>query len=260
MSNSENFREYPKILKIEDDGKIIALDRNGGINTDLYTHSITDDDSYRVFGKPFKDLYNKYIYLSRYEKNKETYKNDIPQSNRPEDFYTQRDRDNERNQRKDLQKSKNSKKWLSILLVIALIIIGFLLVKSYFFSNEQDNQDVANNEQMQQENEQLKQDINDTKSELQNSQQNEQQTQQSINELQTKVDNLKQNNQDQSAANEFQDGVNQLQEAQNSKENGNKNEMKEQLKQVEDKIDTEKISEESKNQWEKFKSWLNDNF
>lgn len=34
MSNSESFRDYPKILKIEDDGKIIALDKHGKINTD----------------------------------------------------------------------------------------------------------------------------------------------------------------------------------------------------------------------------------
>lgn len=30
MSNPENFKEYPRILKIEEDGKIIALDKHGG--------------------------------------------------------------------------------------------------------------------------------------------------------------------------------------------------------------------------------------
>lgn len=104
-----------------------------------------------------------------------------------------------------------------------------------------------------------KQDINDTKSELKNTQNNANQTQESINQLQSKVDELKANNQDQNAVNEYQNGVDQLQEAQNSKQNGNKEEMQDQLKKVNEVIDTEKISEEGKGQWEKFKSWLNDN-
>lgn len=249
MSKSENFKDYPKILKIEDDGKIIALDKNGQINTDLNIHTIDDDKQRLVFGKV---IYNPY---SRTERNYDDY------NKRPEDYYNQRDREREWQLQQENKKAKSKSKWLGILLTIAIVVIVGIIAMNFLSNkNLESNSEVANNEQVQQQNEQLKQEIDDTKEELKNSQNNEQQTQQSINELQTKVDNLKQNNQNQSAANEFQDGLNQLQEAQNSKENGNKNEMKEQLKQVEDKIDTEKISEESKNQWEKFKSWLNDNF
>ena len=43
MQRNNNFNEYPKILKIEDDGTIIALDKHGKVNTDLNTHSITDE-------------------------------------------------------------------------------------------------------------------------------------------------------------------------------------------------------------------------
>lgn len=32
MSKSGDFREYPKILKIENDGRIIALDKHGRVN------------------------------------------------------------------------------------------------------------------------------------------------------------------------------------------------------------------------------------
>ncbi|WP_305752662.1 hypothetical protein [Mammaliicoccus sciuri] len=47
-------------------------------------------------------------------------------------------------------------------------------------------------------------------------------------------------------------------EAQNSKINGNEEEMREKLKQIDEVIDTEKLSEQGKNQWDKFKGWLND--
>lgn len=45
MSSPEKFGEYPRILKIEDDGKIIGLDKNGQINTDLNIH--TNDIIYK---------------------------------------------------------------------------------------------------------------------------------------------------------------------------------------------------------------------
>lgn len=39
MSN-QDLKNYPQILKIEDDGKIIALDKNGRVNTELNTHTL----------------------------------------------------------------------------------------------------------------------------------------------------------------------------------------------------------------------------
>ncbi|WP_157950340.1 hypothetical protein [Staphylococcus auricularis] len=56
----------------------------------------------------------------------------------------------------------------------------------------------------------------------------------------------------------MQQGIDKLQEAQNSKINGNEEEMKEKLKQIDEVIDTEKLSQQGKKQWEKFKDWLGD--
>ncbi|MDW4404374.1 hypothetical protein QI045_12715 [Staphylococcus saprophyticus] len=253
MNKSENFRDYPKILKIEDDGKIIALDKNGQINTDLNIHTIDDNKQHLVFGKI---LYNPY---SRYEKNRNTYNENLNQNNRPEDYYNERDYKRDWEQQNEIHQSKRKNKWLGILLTIAIVVIAFFVIKNFTFNNEDEtNSDVAN-EQLQQENQQLQQDINDTKSELEDTQNNAHQTQESINQLQSKVDELKANNQDQNAVNEYQNGIDQLQQAQNSKQNGNKEEMQDQLKKVNDVIDTEKISEKGKSQWEKFKNWLNDN-
>lgn len=57
MNNSSNFNDYPKILKIEEDGKIIALDKNGQINTDLNIHTIDDEKQRLIFAKI---IYNPY--------------------------------------------------------------------------------------------------------------------------------------------------------------------------------------------------------
>ncbi|MEY9141795.1 hypothetical protein [Mammaliicoccus lentus] len=57
----------------------------------------------------------------------------------------------------------------------------------------------------------------------------------------------------------MQQGIDKLQEAQNSKINGNEEEIKK-LRQIDEVIDTEKLSEQGKNQWEKFKSWIDEQF
>ncbi len=61
MSNPENFREYPRILKIEEDGKIIALDKNGEINTDLNIYSI-DDEKQRLDVIDVNSIFVSYIH------------------------------------------------------------------------------------------------------------------------------------------------------------------------------------------------------
>lgn len=245
MSNPENFREYPRILKIEDDGKIIALDKNGQINTDLNIHTIDDEKQNVVFGKV---IYNPY---SRSERQNEDF------NKRPEDYYNQRDREREWQLQEENKKSKSKNKWLGILLSIAIVVIIVIITMNVL---TKDDTEVSNNDSIQQQNEQLKQEIDSTKEELKNSQQNAQQTQQSINDLQNKVNDLNANNQNQSASNELQQGIDKLQEAQNSKLNGNEQEMKEKLKQIDEVIDTEKLSEQGKNQWEKFKGWLSNQF
>lgn len=243
MNNSINFNDYPKILKIEDDGKIIALDKNGEINTDLNIHTIDDNKQRIVFGKV---IYNSY---SRSDKSYADY------NKRPEDFYNQRDREREWQLQEENKKTESKNKWLGILLSITIVVIIAIITMNVLTKNDTED---LNNDSIQQQNEQLKQEIDSTKEELKNSQQNEQQTQQSINELQNKVNNLNANNQNQSASNELQQGIDKLQEAQNSKINGNEEEMKEKLKQIDEVIDTEKLSEQGKIQWDKFKGWLND--
>ena len=120
MSKSEDFRDYPKILKIEDDGKIIALDKHGKINTDLNIHTITDDKQRSIFGEV---IYNPY---SRVEKNYDNY------DKRPEDYYNQRDREREWQLQEENKKSKTKNKWLGILLTIAIVFIfGFILINLF---------------------------------------------------------------------------------------------------------------------------------
>ncbi|WP_281512302.1 hypothetical protein [Mammaliicoccus vitulinus] len=252
MSASENFKDYPKILKIENDGKIIALDQNGNINTDLNTHTINDEKQKLVFGQI---LYSPY---SRTEKNK----NDYNENNKnAENYYNQRDREREWQLQDEKKQAKTKNKWLGFLLTIAIVVIAFLVIKGTLFNNNQ-NENVTDNEQLQQSNQQLQQDMNNTKNKLKDSQANEQQTQQDINNLQNKIDDLKTNNQDNQnngTLNSYQDGINQLQEAQNSKTNGNYEQAKEKVKDLDQYFDKEEITDKGKSQWNKFKSWLEDN-
>src|SRR5699024_2149106 len=104
MSKPEDFSNYPRILKIDDDGKIIALDKNGKINTDLNTNTIDDEKQRLVFGKV---IYQPYY--SRYEQNRESYYND---KQSPEDYYNLRDRERELEQKQALDKSHKKTKWL----------------------------------------------------------------------------------------------------------------------------------------------------
>lgn len=259
MHKSENFRDYPKIIDIERNGQIIGLDKKGRINKDFNAGEINSNDFYDAFGQDYDLLHEKYVreHLSRYERNKDSYTNDAADK-RPEDYYNERDFKRDLEQQNEIKKSKSKNKWLVALLVVAAIIIAFIFISKYVADkNSEVNQA---NEAQNANNEQLQQEINDTKSQLQSSQQNEQDTQQKINDLQSKIDNMNDSNSNNSKGNELQSGVNQLQEAQNNKVNGNKEEMKENLKKVDDAIDTEKISEKGKNQWEKFKNWINDNF
>ena len=44
-------KEYPKIIEIKEDGRIIALDKNSQLNTDLNEHTLTEEQQYEVFGE-----------------------------------------------------------------------------------------------------------------------------------------------------------------------------------------------------------------
>ncbi len=45
-----NNKDYPRILEIKENGRIIALDKYNKLNTDLNTHTLTDEKQYAVFG------------------------------------------------------------------------------------------------------------------------------------------------------------------------------------------------------------------
>lgn len=263
MSKSENFRNYPKILEIENDGKILALDKNGRVNSEFYTHKINDDDFYNVFGTTYDFLHDKYVNedLSRYKRNKETYNNqeDVGKVKAYDGRYNLNEDDLYHNKKL----SQKPKRGLIIIIVIALLIVFTIMFMNNKQKNEeQQNQQVTTNQQLKQENEQLQQDMNDTQNKLEDSQTNEQQTQQDINNLQNRIDDLKNNqnsNTNQDAIKQYQDGISKLQDAQNSKAAGNYEEVKDKVKGLDKYIDKEQLTEDGKNAWTNFKGWINEN-
>lgn len=258
MDNKTDVSKYPKILKIEDNGDIIALDKHGRVNTQFNINTINNDDSYKTFGTSFEKLHDIYINenLSRYEKNKQGY--------RDQDEIKGNNLNNDNSDSPN--KESKSKKWLSILLGIVAVVVLIFIVTSYFNNKSeekrQQEEQKATNQQLEQENQQLQQDMKDTQDKLKDSQTDKQQTQQEINNLQNRVDNLKNNQQenaDQGAINSYQDGIDKLQDAQNSKAAGNYEEVKEKVKGLDKYIDKEKLTEDGKNAWTNFKDWLNEN-
>lgn len=265
MGSKIDFGKYPKIIKIEDDGKIVALDKHGRVNTDLNINSINNEKAYETFGTSFNKLHDEYINenLSRYERNKQSYKDQ--EELKRDDEYNNRQNFNDDNLHYPKKENK-SKKWISILVGIIAIVVIIFLITSYFNNKSeekrQQDQQAETNQQLQQENQQLQQDMKDTQNKLADSQTDKQQTQQEINNLQNRVDNLKNNQQEntnQDAINSYQDGINKLQDAQNSKAAGNYEEVKEKVKGLDKYIDKEKLTEDGKNAWTNFKDWLNEN-
>lgn len=257
MQEKTNFKNYPKIMKIENDGKIIGLDKHGRVNTDFNTNRVNREAFFEVFNNDFSTLHENYVNenLSRYENNKESYNSDYIKPNEaPERFYNERDFKNDLDRQNELKKTKSKNKWLVTLLVIAVIIVAFFIIKNHFAAKEAET-----NEQNEVNNQQLQNEIEETKTQLANSREGEQQTQNKINELQAKINNMNENNNSQSENNQLQEGVNKLQDAQNSKLNGNEDQVKEQLGKVDDAIKNEDIQGKVKNKWENFKDWLSDN-
>lgn len=244
-------------MKIENDGKIIGLDKHGRVNTDFNTNTVNREEFFEVFNNDFSTLHENYVNenLSRYENNKESYKSDYIKPNEaPERFYNERDFKNDLDRQNELKKTKSKNKWLVTLLVIAVIIVAFFMIKNHFATKEAET-----NEQNEVNNQQLQNEIEETKTQLANSREGEQQTQNKINELQAKINNMNENNNSKSENNQLQEGINKLQDAQNSKLNGNEDQVKEQLSKVDDAIKNEEIQGKVKNKWENFKDWLSDN-
>lgn len=265
MASKIDFGKYPKIIKIEDNGDIIALDKHGRVNTEFNINGINSEKAYERFGTSFDKLHDNYINenLSRYGKNKQSYRDQ-------DDTGKLKSYDGRYNLNEDdlfnPNKEKKSKKWLYITLGIVAVVVIIFLATSYFNNKleekKKQEEQTSANQQLQQENQQLQQDMKDTQNKLADSQTDNQQTQQEINNLQNKVDNLKNNQQentDQGAINSYQDGIDKLQDAQNSKAAGNYEEVKEKVKGLDKYIDKEKLTEDGKNAWTDFKDWLNEN-
>lgn len=251
LKGKENFKDYPKIVRIENDGKIIGLDKHGRVNTDFNTNTVNREEFFKVFNNDFSTLHENYVN----ENNKESYDSDYIKPNEsPERFYNERDFKYDLDRQNELKKTKSKNKWLVTLLVIAVIIVAFFMIKNHFAAKEAET-----NEQNEVNNQQLQNEIEDTKSQLANSREGEQQTQDKISELQDKINNMNENRNSQSENNQLQEGINKLQDAQNSKMNGNEDQVKEQLGKVDEAIKNEDIQGKVKEKWENFKGWLSDN-
>lgn len=258
MGSKIDFGKYPKIVRIEDNGDIIALDKHGRVNTEFNINGINNEKAYERFGTSFDKLHDEYINenLSRYERNKQSYKDQ--EELKRDDEYNNRQNFNDDNLHYPKKENK-SKKWISILLGIIAIVVIIFLITSYFNNKSEEKRQ---QDQQAETNQQLQQDMKDTQNKLADSQTDKQQTQQEINNLQNRVDNLKNNQQEntnQDAINSYQDGINKLQDAQNSKAAGNYEEVKEKVKGLDKYIDKEKLTEDGKNAWTNFKDWLNEN-
>lgn len=252
MSNSENFRDYPKIIKIDKQGNIMGLDSNGSVNTEFNTNEIDNEDFRSAFGDDYSNLYNKYINanLSRFERNKDTYTDD--KNGRPEDYYTPRDREREWENKQENTKVKKANKWLWGLLILFLVIIVAFVVHSCTNNNSEDeaaqdqsNQNTTQNQGNNQDNGQdiekqddsIRSDIKDTKQSIKDNQDN---TDNKLQSLQNKIDSLKQqSNDDKEAkvADDYQNAKDNLQNAKQQQDNGNDDKMHKELDKVNSKLD-----------------------
>lgn len=137
MVNENN--NVPRILRIRKDGTIVALDQKGDLNENLNEKTVTKEQEYREYGKPlFEDYINQK--LSRYERNKGEY-DDVNQEQdnaRPDDYYTDRDKQREWEQKQELDNTKKKNKWLWGFLGLALIVI--IICIASFCSRQDDVQ------------------------------------------------------------------------------------------------------------------------
>lgn len=246
MDKKEDFKQYPKILTIEKDGKIIGLDKRGRANSDFNTNTIDYAEFARVYNADFNqlnDLYKKDNQLSRYDKNKNDYDTNKPISPIPDEDRYYNDRDSRQGFAPPNTNNKRSKKtqWLVSILVIVVLIMSLFMIKSHYdykAKEEQNQQEVNTNN--------LENDINETKQQLAQAEQTQQDSQNKIDELQNKVNELKQNANNGKEDN-MQEAVNQLQKAQNEKVNGNLEGVNNAIGNVNDSINTDDNREAAKN-------------
>ncbi|ATH59128.1 MULTISPECIES: hypothetical protein [Staphylococcus] len=249
MNDNHSFSDYPKILKIEDDGKIIALDKNGKVNTDLNIHTVSDEQQQAIFGDI---LYQPY---RRTTKSNQLYDTNSQKSHNQEPHYNQQDRERELYLLDENKKAKRKNVWLGLGVIVLLIVVIIFAVTTYINSdnNEQQstkqtseqqsaNQNQSNDTQgsnvnFQRQNNEVKKDIQSLKENISNSNNN---TDSKLQALQDKVDSLKQeadSNKTNNLAEKYQTTVDDLKQAKNEKDNGNTNQMQAELDKANHKLD-----------------------
>ncbi|MEW8964929.1 hypothetical protein ABGA96_07030 [Staphylococcus arlettae] len=249
MQRNNNFNEYPKILKIEDDGTIIALDKHGKVNTDLNTHSVTDEQQYDIFGEV---LYSPY---SRIQKYQQSYAHDSHDPNhlKSEAHYNLRDRERELQLLEENKKTKRKNTWLGLSAIILLLIVGVFAVTAFFNSRDDgqqnqteqaqtDNQNQndagqGENVNFEHQNSKIESQIQTIKDDISNG---NDETESKLQSLQDKVDSVKQeadSSTTENLADKYQSTVNNLEQAKDQQENGNSDQMQEELDKVNNKLD-----------------------
>ncbi|MBM6209956.1 hypothetical protein H6K96_12115, partial [Staphylococcus epidermidis] len=117
-------KEYPKIIEIKEDGRMIALDKNSQLNTDLNEHTLTEEQQYEVFGE---------ILLKK------------KQNDDPKRYYNERDYIRERQLEEENRKNKTIKRWLMFGVIALLIIVVIFVVRSCSNTNDIIHNDTQNN-------------------------------------------------------------------------------------------------------------------
>ncbi|AQR26675.1 hypothetical protein [Staphylococcus aureus] len=223
-------KDYPRIIEIKEDGRIIALDKFNKLNTDLNINTLTYQQQEEVFGGILiKDNYDN-----------------------PNKYYNERDYYREKQLEEENNKNRKIKTWLLFGVIALLIIVAIFGVKACTNQNEEvtNNQDNQSTEQQSsqqnnrknsdQKDKDIQKQIEETKDDIKNDNE-ESNTNTQIQNLQNEVNQLKQNAENtkerNKIINKYESSVDKLQQAKNAKDNGDTSKMKEELEDVNNKID-----------------------
>ena len=113
MSN----KSYPRIIEIKEDGKIIAMDKDNKLNTDLNTLTLTDEQQYKIFGG---------ILISK------------KLQDDPSRYYNEKDYLREKQLEKDNKINKKINHWLDFGFIVLLVITIVFTVKSCVNEEQED--------------------------------------------------------------------------------------------------------------------------
>lgn len=125
MSN----KSYPRIIEIKENGRIIAMDKDNKLNTDLNTRTLTDEQQYKIFGGI---LIRKKL------------------QDDPSRYYNERDYLREKQLEKDNKINKKINHWLDYGIIVLLVITIVFTVKSC--TNEDHEGIISENKEYRQHN------------------------------------------------------------------------------------------------------------